>query len=67
MKKEYYSRKGTRGKKGAKRRKIELKQRTGTFNVESEVQGSRNSDLQFISKAVQRSWKHSLSQGSHRI
>ena len=32
---------------------------------EPEVQRSRNSDLQYKSKAFQRSCKHLLSQGSH--
>ena len=40
----------------------------GTFHVEikqePELQGCRNSDLQFKSKAVRRSWKHLLSQRS---
>ena len=51
--------KGYSGKEGDKE---------GTFHVEikpePEVQGSRNSDLQFKSKAVQSSCKHLLSQGS---
>ena len=46
-----------------------LEGRKGTFRVkikqEPELQGSRNSDLQFKSKAVQSSCKHLLSQGSH--
>ena len=50
------------GRRGQKRGRLDwIKE----IEVEPEVQGSRNSDLQFKSKKLQRSCKHWLGLGSH--